>query len=76
MRKQLECTCEKDPNYSFGCRNAVMWFAENVLIMKIRRLQRDSDKVLDVQALINTEYLKCKQQYNLLKKLTPKQESV
>ena len=55
-RKKLECDCEKDPNYSFGCRNAVVWFAENVLINKIRRLQRESESAVDVRVLVNQEY--------------------
>ena len=72
--KKLQCTCSRDSAYPFGCKSAIVWFAENVLIMKIRRLQKSGADV-DIKSLILTEYEKCRQQYKLLKKLKPKDES-
>ena len=37
FESHLKCDCEKDPQFSFACKNAVTWFTTNVLIQKIRR---------------------------------------
>lgn len=37
---KLRCTCDKDEAYSFACKHGIIWFAQHVLIMKIRRLQK------------------------------------
>lgn len=74
MKHQICCDCDKDPTYAFACKNGVVWFAANVIMLKIRRQQKLNDKV-DVSKIILEEYEKCKKHYKSLKKLKPKQES-
>jgi hypothetical protein len=68
------CSCDKNHNYKFGCKQAVTWFLSSEMINKIRRKQKTNAKV-DVFKVINTEYDKCKLSYKQLKKLEPKNES-
>lgn len=72
--KKLRCTCDKDDQYTFSCKHGVVWFAQHVLIMKIRRLQKQNENV-NVSEIILKEYQKCRQQYKLLKRLSPRTES-
>lgn len=74
MAPKIVCDCPKDPAYSFGCKNAVVWFAENMILGKIRRLQQ-VDENLDVSKVIMAEYEKCRAQYKALKKQEPRAES-
>lgn len=39
---KLQCTCQKDPNFKFGCKNAISWFMNKTLITKIqKRIQNE-----------------------------------
>jgi len=31
------CECDKDATYNFACKHGVIWFAANVIMLKIRR---------------------------------------
>ena len=37
MKHEIMCDCDKDPMYRFACKNGVIWFAANVIALKIRR---------------------------------------
>ena len=37
-----QCTCEKDPNFKFGCKHAVQWFAHAVLQAKLKKKLKQS----------------------------------
>ena len=37
-----QCTCQKDPNFKFGCKHAVGWFAHAVLSAKLRKKLKQS----------------------------------
>jgi hypothetical protein len=32
---KLQCDCQKDPSYKFGCKNAISWFINKSIISKI-----------------------------------------
>lgn len=36
------CSCEKDPNFKFGCKHAISWFAQAVLSAKLKRKLKQS----------------------------------
>lgn len=36
-KHHINCECDKDSTYIFACKNGVRWFAENVIILKIKR---------------------------------------
>lgn len=37
MKHNIQCDCDKDATYCFACKNGVVWFAANVIALKIRR---------------------------------------
>ena len=71
---KLNCDCEKDARFKFACKEGVKWFTGNEVIIKIRRKQKENNKV-DVSEIINEEYTKCRKHYQCLKKLQPRQET-
>ena len=74
INSKLQCDCEKKHLYNFACKQAVTWFTTNVLIMKIRKKQKQNQR-LEVSQIIQEEYKKCKNHYKSLRILEPKQES-
>lgn len=39
---KLQCRCSKDPNYEFGCQNAVKWFVRQAIAKQVKRKLKTS----------------------------------
>ena len=44
-KAKIQCACEKDPYYKFGCKESTKWFANTMLQQKIlRKYQEELEK--------------------------------